>query len=64
LGRRLNSLETIGGLSMNVYKSFIEMVRYVSEAAARIFSPSEDAYPATGTVPFEGVPYDNRRHSF
>lgn len=29
-------------------------MRYVSEAAIRIFSPSDDNYPNSGVQPFEG----------
>ncbi len=29
-------------------------MRYVSEAAVRIFSPSDDNYPNSGVQPFEG----------
>lgn len=33
------------------------MIQYISEAVARIFSPSDDAYPVTGVQPFDGDPY-------
>ncbi len=39
---------------MNLSKSFANAVRYVSEAAVRIFSPSDDNYPNSGVQPFEG----------
>ncbi|PSB05358.1 isochorismate synthase [filamentous cyanobacterium Phorm 46] len=39
---------------MNLSKSFANAVRYVSEAALRIFSPSDDNYPNSGVQPFEG----------
>lgn len=43
----------------NIFKAIIEMpqkvVRYIT-SAARIFSPSDDDYPATGVQPFEGEP--------
>ncbi|GAB4278794.1 MAG: hypothetical protein Fur0025_05570 [Oscillatoriaceae cyanobacterium] len=42
---------------MNISKLLSDMMRYVSEAAARIFSPSDDAYPNIGVQPFEGEPY-------
>ena len=36
---------------------------YIAEAAYRIFSPPDDAYPATGVQPFSGMPYSKRvRH--
>lgn len=41
-------------------KTILEMpqkvFRYITSAAARIFSPSDDDYPATGVQPFEGEP--------
>jgi nucleoid-associated protein YgaU len=41
-------------------KAILEMpqkvFRYITSAAARIFSPSDDDYPATGVQPFEGEP--------
>jgi len=39
---------------MNLSKSFANAVRYVSEAAIRIFSPSDDNYPNSGVQPFDG----------
>ena len=33
---------------------------YIAEAAYRIFSPHDDAYPATGMQPFSGTPYSKR----
>ncbi len=30
------------------------VIYYISGAVARIFSPSDDQYPATGVQPFEG----------
>lgn len=41
-------------------KTILEMpqkvFRYITSAAARIFSPNDDNYPATGVQPFEGEP--------
>ncbi|MBF2005109.1 hypothetical protein ACF3DV_30320 [Chlorogloeopsis fritschii PCC 9212] len=33
-----------------------KIIRYVSSAAVRIFSPRDDNYPETGVQPFEGEP--------
>ncbi len=41
---------------MNLSKSFANAMRYVSEAALRIFRRSDDDYPNTGVQPFEGTP--------
>ncbi|KKD34697.1 MAG: isochorismate synthase [Limnoraphis robusta] len=41
---------------MNILHALGNMVVYVSEAAARIFSPSDDSYPMIGVQPFEGIP--------
>ncbi|MEG4631959.1 isochorismate synthase [Microcoleus sp. AR_TQ3_B6] len=40
---------------MNLSKSLANAMRYVSEAAMRIFSPSDDNYPNSGVQPFEGT---------
>ncbi|MEB3828790.1 hypothetical protein [Phormidium sp. CCY1219] len=42
---------------MNISKMFSDVMQYVSEAFARIFSPSDDIYPMSGVQPFEGDPY-------
>lgn len=34
------------------------VIRYVSEAVARIFGLNDDSYPNTGVQPFEGDPYN------
>ncbi len=39
---------------MKIYKTFEEAARYITGAIARIFSPTDDAYPATGVQPFDG----------
>ncbi|WP_171974789.1 hypothetical protein [Leptolyngbya sp. 'hensonii'] len=41
---------------MKIYKAIEDSVRYISGAVARIFGPTDDAYPATGVQPFEGEP--------
>ena len=40
------------------------LIRYMSEAVTRIFSPTDDQYPETGVQPFEGdlSAQNNRRH--
>lgn len=41
-----------------MWKTILEIpqkiVSYITSAAARIFSPSDDNYPNTGVQPFEG----------
>lgn len=37
-----------------------QVIRNISSAAIRIFSPSDDNYPATGVQPFEGDPADEK----
>ena len=41
---------------MNISKNVRDAMRFVSEAAMRIFSLSDDKYPVVGVQPFEGVP--------
>ena len=33
---------------------------YLAEGAYRLFSPHDDAYPATGIQPYSGTPYSKR----
>jgi len=42
---------------MNIFESLSNMMAYLTEGVARIFSPSDDAYPMVGVNPFEGTPY-------
>lgn len=37
-----------------------QVIDYISGAVSRIFSPTEDNYPETGTQPFEGDPADKK----
>jgi nucleoid-associated protein YgaU len=43
-----------------MFKAILEMpqkvVRNITTGVARIFSPNDDDYPATGVQPFEGEP--------
>jgi hypothetical protein len=42
---------------MNISKMLDRVGEYLLEAFSRIFSPTDDAYPATGLQPFSGDPY-------
>ncbi len=42
---------------MNILNSLENMMVYLYEGFASIFSPSHDAYPAIGVSPFDGIPY-------
>jgi hypothetical protein len=48
---------------MNIYKLLGNMTRYISEAAVRIFSPSDDSYPLTGVQPYSGEPFHGHRRA-
>lgn len=39
---------------MSLTKRLEQIIEYVSDAVIKIFSPSDDEYPATGVQPFEG----------
>ena len=39
---------------MGVTKLFVDVIQYFSDGIARIFAPSDDAYPNIGVQPFEG----------
>ncbi|MEA5472237.1 hypothetical protein [Spirulina sp. 06S082] len=47
---------------MNIGKVFAETSLFISEAFARIFSPTDDMYPLVGVQPFSGDPYEKKRH--
>lgn len=42
---------------MNIIKAIGNTLRYLSEGAMRLFSPSHDKYPETGVQPFSGESY-------
>ncbi len=39
---------------MKIATMLEKFIGYFSDAAARIFGPNQDKYPATGVQPFEG----------
>ena len=41
-------------------KSLDTILRYVSQAIARIFSPNEEPVPEIGTQPYDGDPYSEK----
>ena len=42
---------------MIIGKTLKNIIQYITEGFARIFSPTDDEYPATGIQPFEGEEY-------
>ncbi|MHC5598360.1 MAG: hypothetical protein ACYTXC_20880 [Nostoc sp.] len=46
---------------MAISQIIANITKYISEAAMRIFSPTDDAYPVSGVQPFTGEPYDKRK---
>lgn len=48
---------------MGITKIVESITLYISEAVARIFSPSDDAYPIIGVQPFSGDPYKKQSGS-
>lgn len=42
---------------MGIYHQFDRMVQSVLAAVARLFSPTDDAYPTIGVQPFTGKPF-------
>ncbi len=39
---------------MKLRRTFNDLIQFVFAAVNRIFSPTDDEYPATGVQPFEG----------
>lgn len=46
---------------MKLFQVFQDTVQYLVEAATRLFSPSDDQYPAIGVQPFDGDAYSEWR---
>lgn len=42
---------------MGISRMIESVLQYLSEAAARIFGPSDDEYPMIGVQPFTGEPH-------
>ncbi|WP_162491111.1 hypothetical protein [Nostoc piscinale] len=45
---------------MAISQIIARITEYISEAAMRIFGPTDDQYPNTGVQPFTGEPYKKR----
>lgn len=45
---------------MNILHSFKEMMDYLTEAAGRMFTISDDMYPSVGVQPFNAKPSKDR----
>lgn len=50
--------------AMTTFKWFQNLVEYIEAGVQRIFSPSDDDYPSTGAVPFEGDPNKEKSEKF
>lgn len=48
---------------MGIGKLLDNLAQYFSVAIARIFGPTDDAYPVVGFQPFEGDPYTSDNDS-
>ncbi len=48
---------------MGISKMMDSLTQYFSEAIARIFGPSDDAYPMIGVQPFSGDPSKDRHRA-
>jgi hypothetical protein len=57
------SLNLSRGGCMGIYRLFDSISQYISEAVARIFGPSDDAYPVTGVQPFSGDPFHETKRT-
>lgn len=47
---------------MKIGQAIADSSRFLSEAFARIFSPTDDIYPLIGVQPFSGDLSDKHRH--
>ncbi len=48
---------------MGISKMIDSVIQYISEAVARIFGPSDDAYPAIGVQPFTDEPFEEEQNT-
>lgn len=47
---------------MIISQTLKNIVQYLTEGFARIFSPTDDEYPAIGVQPFEGEIYSSNTY--
>jgi hypothetical protein len=50
----MSSFGVIGRISKSITNLIQKIVNYLSGGTTRIFTPTDDNYPATGVQPFEG----------
>lgn len=48
---------------MTIVKKIGDSVQSIWDSVVRLFSSSDDDYPRSGIQPFEGDPYDTKKHS-
>ncbi|HEY9596802.1 MAG TPA: hypothetical protein V6D33_03950 [Cyanophyceae cyanobacterium] len=48
---------------MNIIQLIESITQYISGAVARIFGPTDDAYPNIGVQPFSGEPFHETKGS-
>lgn len=48
---------------MSILEKISQSVQSIWDGVVRLFSSSDDDYPQSGTQPFEGDPYDEKKHS-
>ncbi|MBD1861632.1 MULTISPECIES: hypothetical protein [Trichocoleus] len=49
---------------MKLRAVFNDLIQFIFGAVNRIFSPTDDEYPATGVQPFEGDVRSSRSHDW
>lgn len=49
---------------MTSFKWFQDLVEYIEAGVKRIFSPTDDDYPSTGVLPFEGDVNNDKSNKF
>lgn len=50
-------MHTVEAKVMRIFHWVSDSFNYIFGAAARIFGPDDDAYPAIGVQPYEGDPH-------
>ncbi len=59
----MSVLNKIGSAMQSFLTGIANLIKFVLGAIARIFGPTDDAYPNTGVQPFEGeLPEKKSKH--
>lgn len=58
----MSILNKIGSAIQSFLTGIANLIKFMAGAIARIFAPTDDAYPNTGVQPFEGELPEKKKH--